>query len=423
MAQQHGAAAMRRFHQTRQRIQPRALSIAAVLIYFGQSHPCRGEIACAPKHRRRCWIAVTPGAPGFLIIGLDRLGHADMGDEAHVRLVDPHAESDRGHDHHILAGNEGGLVSRPSLRIETGVIGPHCATSGLGELLGQILHLAAGLGIDDARSGAIGHQRGDLAHRIVAMADGVADIGAVEPGKDQSVIRNAELRHHVGPGLAVRRGRQRETGDRREGIHQRTQHPVIRAEIVPPFGYAMCLVHCEQSQLGTGEKIAESRLAGAFGRDIEQVQLARTEGVLRLAPVGIGARKRGGADAVGARAAQLVVHQGDQWADDHAGALQHHGGQLVGQRFARACGHHCQAGQARQCPLHHLCLPPAKIVEAEGGPQGLARLRHGGGLRGDHAPLLPPRAASATARSAFSPWRMPDGTITQPGNPNRRRIP
>ena len=43
-----------------------------------------------------------PGAAGLLVISLDRLGDAGMGDEAHVGLVDAHAEGDRRDDHHVL---------------------------------------------------------------------------------------------------------------------------------------------------------------------------------------------------------------------------------------------------------------------------------------------------------------------------------
>ena len=46
-----------------------------------------------------------------------------MRDEAHVGLVDAHAERDRGGDHHLLGLDESGLVARADLRIEPGVIG------------------------------------------------------------------------------------------------------------------------------------------------------------------------------------------------------------------------------------------------------------------------------------------------------------
>ena len=58
--------------------------------------------SAAQNSQRFGRIAVAPGAAGLLVIGLDRLGDAGMGDEAHVGLVDAHAERDRRHDHHVF---------------------------------------------------------------------------------------------------------------------------------------------------------------------------------------------------------------------------------------------------------------------------------------------------------------------------------
>ena len=71
-----------------------------------------GEILGAPEQPGLGRVAVAAGAAGFLVIGLDRLGDAGMGDEADVGLVDAHAEGDgRGH-HHLLGRDERRLVAR-----------------------------------------------------------------------------------------------------------------------------------------------------------------------------------------------------------------------------------------------------------------------------------------------------------------------
>jgi hypothetical protein len=47
--------------------------------------------------------AVTAGPAGFLVVGLKRFGQVEVGDEAHVGLVDAHAEGDGGdHDQPFL---------------------------------------------------------------------------------------------------------------------------------------------------------------------------------------------------------------------------------------------------------------------------------------------------------------------------------
>ncbi len=73
-------------------------------------HPCVGR------------LAVAPGAAGFLVVGLDALRQVEMGDEAHVGPVDPHAEGDGGNDDHIVLGEEAVLVFRPHLRAQAGVV-------------------------------------------------------------------------------------------------------------------------------------------------------------------------------------------------------------------------------------------------------------------------------------------------------------
>ena len=49
-------------------------------------------------------LAVAAGAAGFLVVRLERAGHGVVDDEAHVRLVDPHAEGvGRDDGAHLLA--------------------------------------------------------------------------------------------------------------------------------------------------------------------------------------------------------------------------------------------------------------------------------------------------------------------------------
>ena len=108
-----------------------------------------GEILGAPEQPGLGRVAVATGAAGFLVIGLDRLGHAGMGDEADVGLVDAHAEGDgRGH-HHLFAGDERRLVAlrAPWARARHDRAAP--AARRRGELLGELLGRGAAGRIDD----------------------------------------------------------------------------------------------------------------------------------------------------------------------------------------------------------------------------------------------------------------------------------
>jgi hypothetical protein len=54
--------------------------------------------------------AVAAGASRFLVIALERFRQVEVADEAHVRLVDAHAEGDGRHHHDVVFAQEARLV-------------------------------------------------------------------------------------------------------------------------------------------------------------------------------------------------------------------------------------------------------------------------------------------------------------------------
>ena len=70
------------------------------------------HVAQAVGHPRIGGQAVAAGAAGFLVIALDALGQIEVRDEAHVGLVDAHAEGDGGDHHDALLAQEALLVAR-----------------------------------------------------------------------------------------------------------------------------------------------------------------------------------------------------------------------------------------------------------------------------------------------------------------------
>ena len=65
-------------------------------------------------------------------------GHVGMGDEAHVRLVDAHAEGDGGEGDHAVLAQETVLVGVAPALLEAGVIGERVETL-RGEKFGERL--------------------------------------------------------------------------------------------------------------------------------------------------------------------------------------------------------------------------------------------------------------------------------------------
>jgi hypothetical protein len=135
------------------------------------------------------------------------------------------------------------------------------------------------------------------------------------------------------------------------------------------------LVDGEQGEGEAREPLQHRRLHQAFGREVEQVELAGVD----LAPdahlfigidVGVEPRRR---HARLPERRHLVGHQGDQGGDDEAEPRPQHRRNLVAQALAAAGRQH----RHRAAPGHHLAdhrrLQAAEILMPEGAPQHLAR--------------------------------------------------
>ena len=140
-------------------------------------------------------VAVAPGPPELLVVGLDRGRQVDMDDVAHVRLVDAHAEGDgRDHDDAGL-GDEAVEPLAPDVGIHAGVVGERLVTLAR-ELAGRLLALGARQAVDDAALAlAFGHEAGELAPSSSALGcDGKPDVGPVEAGDEDLRVAAEQAR-------------------------------------------------------------------------------------------------------------------------------------------------------------------------------------------------------------------------------------
>jgi hypothetical protein len=92
---------------------PELLAALGLLEHAAQVH----EIAQAVGHPCIRRLAVAPGAAGLLVIRFDALRQVALRDEAHVGLVDAHAEGDRGDIDLALLALEALLVARCALPV------------------------------------------------------------------------------------------------------------------------------------------------------------------------------------------------------------------------------------------------------------------------------------------------------------------
>ena len=113
---------------------------------LGSPDVARAEIENAARA-----LAIAAGAPGFLVVALERFRQVVVHDPAHIGFVDAHAKGDGGDDHLRIIANERFLVVAARACIETGVIGQCADAVGL-QLRGELIDALAREAVDDARA-------------------------------------------------------------------------------------------------------------------------------------------------------------------------------------------------------------------------------------------------------------------------------
>ena len=104
-----------------------------------------------------------------------------MRHEAHIGLVDAHAERDRGDDHDTVFIDEAILIAGANAGVKAGVIGQRLH-AGLGQCGGGVFDLGARQAVDDAGVAgmALGDEGFQLSLRVLLVDDFILDIRAIE---------------------------------------------------------------------------------------------------------------------------------------------------------------------------------------------------------------------------------------------------
>ncbi len=124
ITEQAHAPARRRFAQAEQRVELAALHalVRVVGIGFVDHLALLHDVAETVRHPRVRRHAIATRAPGFLVVAFDALRQVEMGHEAHVRLVDAHAERDRRAHHDAFLALEHFLMLLTGLELHARVI-------------------------------------------------------------------------------------------------------------------------------------------------------------------------------------------------------------------------------------------------------------------------------------------------------------
>ena len=186
-----------------------------------------------------------------------------MKDEAHVRLVDAHAEGDGRADDATVLAQECVVIGCAHGMIEPGMIGQR-APAEAGEFVGQLFGAAARGAIDDAAFPAMGVEPLDeLARRIRLRPHREKEIGPVERAHEHLRLAHEQFRGDLRTGRSVRRRRDGDGLKAAERLGDLAQPQIFGPEIVAPLRDAMSLVDGETIDRGVPQVGDERRRAAA----------------------------------------------------------------------------------------------------------------------------------------------------------------
>ena len=302
-----------------------------------------------------------------------------MEHEAHIRLVDAHAEGNRGADDDALLGHEQALRFRAIIGRHAGVIGDGAETLG-DEEGGPFLGRLARQRIDDAGLTGTAIEKVDkLLLGIVLGRHRQAQVGPVETRDIDLRLPAEDLAHDIAPGRLVRRRRKGADGNTGEGLPQGLQHVVLRSERSAPLRDAMRLVDGDQGHVETRQCPHHALGHQPLGRQIEQAHLATRDpppdGDVLVAVLC-------GVDAFGGHPGELecrhlVLHQRHQRRDDDGQPAARQSRHLVAQRLPRPGGHDGQhIAPIEKCGDDTLLAGPEALV-AEGLAENVVRFHAG----------------------------------------------
>ncbi len=205
----------------------------------------QADVALAPQHQRVGPCAVAAGAADLLVVALDRARQVGVADEAHVRLVDTHAEGDGCHDHHAGLLEEGVLVGMAQVAVHSGVVGQGVRAV-CREDVGELLHALARRSIDDAGLAlARAHHGFDLLGDIGLLGHGEVEVGPVERAHEAPRLAPEQLGDDLLARGGIGRGGDRDHLRVAERVRGGAQLHVFRPEVVAPLRDAMGLVDGE----------------------------------------------------------------------------------------------------------------------------------------------------------------------------------
>ncbi len=259
--------------------------------------------------------AVASGAARLLVVVLQAAREIVVGDVAHVRFVDAHAEGVRGHHDPRAVVEEVVLVALPLAGGKSGVV-PRGKKPMGAQVVADLLDGATARAVDDAAA--------VLARLAEAQQPAVLVGAALRALDGEGKVRSVETRHHAegvgepercGDVLADpagrRRGERHNRRTRRERPDKLNNPLVRRPEVVSPLADAVRLVNREKRHAAGRCRPKEALVVEPLGRHVDERERAGRDAkkdalLLVGAKRGVEAARR---DAALDEHAYLVCHE------------------------------------------------------------------------------------------------------------------
>jgi hypothetical protein len=284
--------------------------------------------------------AVAAGTSCFLVIRLERSWHRVMHDQAHVALVDPHAECVCGDDAAHALGHERFLHVLPVRIVEAGVIGGGLH-AGARQMVRHTLDGFTRCRIDDRHTWVLLQQFDERAvlFGIVLRANHMpTKIRPVEPGEDNFRVAQFEHAGDIAANFGRRRRGERDRRRSTQACVDLADPPVARTEVVPPLRNTVRFVDREQRDTDGGDALGRVSVIEPLRRDVQQLDLAalHTPQARRHFIRGqrtVDERRR---NAARLERVDLVLHETDQWREDDRQSVEEERRYLIADRLTAA---------------------------------------------------------------------------------------
>ena len=232
----------------------------------------RADVLRPVQQPRLGALAVAAGAAELLVVGVERHRRVGVEHPAHVRLVDPHPERDRGRDDPRRAVEE--LRHRPVPRAgaEPGVVERHPLAGG-GERVARRLRAGVGRGVDDPRAAELAAAR--AISRCLSSGERACWTDSSMCGRSKSPITTSGSRSPSRRQISTR------TGGAAVAVSairtaRRARRPARRAAgsragSPPPLADEVRLVDDEQPRAGAPQRRAGLVVGELLGRDEDEL--------------------------------------------------------------------------------------------------------------------------------------------------------